>query len=391
MTISRQITDKFEALYKTKPVLVRAPGRINLIGEHTDYNHGFVLPAAIDKEMTIAAAPNGTNTVRVYSIDYEDDFEYELTDYKPLANGWPNYIMGVTDQFQKAGHQLKGFDCVFGGDIPIGAGLSSSAALECGIAFAIKEMHQFDIDKLQLVQFAQKAEHTFAGVQCGIMDQFASVMGKQDHAIRLDCRSLSYEYFPIDLGEYQILLLDTQVKHDLASSAYNERKQECETGVNTIQKGYPEIKSLRDVNFEMLIEFKEQLSDKVYQRCLYIIEENNRLLSACAALQKGDIQQLGKMLYGSHQGLSEQYEVSCAELDFLVDFTKDKAYVLGARMMGGGFGGCTINVVEKKHINDFIEAVSEAYNNKYQITLKTYEVAIKDGTGLLSSETTQAN
>jgi galactokinase len=380
------IKNKFFELFNTRPLLVRSPGRINLIGEHTDYNNGFVLPAAINKEIILALATNNTNKCRLYSFDYNEFAEFDLSSFKPSKTGWANYIMGVVDQLQKAGHEIKGFDCVFGGDIPIGAGLSSSAALECGAAFALSKLFKLEISRENIIHYAQKAEHEFAGVQCGIMDQFASTMGKERHAIRLDCRSLEHSYFPLNFQDYQVLLFDTQVKHSLASSEYNTRRQECEAGVAAVQEKYPQVKSLRDVNLKMLQEVKDNLDPVVYKRCLYIIEENERLLSGCSLLEKGDIAGFGAKMYGSHEGLSMQYEVSCPELDFLVDFTKDKEYVIGSRMMGGGFGGCTINLVAADKKEELIENISSAYKSKFGRELQPYEVLITDGSSLQVEE-----
>ncbi|AHM61935.1 galactokinase [Flammeovirgaceae bacterium 311] len=377
------IEDKFKELYGSSPLLVRSPGRINLIGEHTDYNDGFVLPAAIDKEMVLAVAKNDSETCRLYSLDFDEAIAFNLQDLQPSDKGWPNYILGVVDQLQKGGYQLGGFDCVFGGDIPIGAGLSSSAALECGAGYALSQLFGLKVEKQQLIRFAQKAEHTFAGVQCGIMDQFASVMGKEAHALRLDCRSLDFSYFPLELGAYQIVLLDTQVKHSLASSEYNTRRQECEQGVAKVKEKHPHVHSLRDVTLEMLDEVKSEISPVIYKRCRYVIEENDRLLKGCDLLEQGDIKAFGQKMYGSHEGLSEQYEVSCPELDFLVGLAKENAHVVGARMMGGGFGGCTINMVAASEKDSFIEEARQAYRQQFGIELKSYEVKVTDGTGQL--------
>ena len=380
---TKKIEEKFRELYSQTPLLVRSPGRINLIGEHTDYNEGFVLPATIDKQMVLAVARNNTSSCRLYSIDYNESAEFQLSGLKPSSTSWANYILGVVDQLQKAGHAIEGFDCVFGGDIPMGAGLSSSAALECGAAYALIHLFGLEVDKISLVKFAQLAEHTFAGVQCGIMDQFASVMGKENQAIRLDCRSLEFTYFPIKLQNYQLILCDTQVKHSLASSEYNTRRKECEEGVGVVKRKYPEVSSLRDVSLQMLEEVKNQLDQVVFKRCSYVIEENERLLKGCELLERGDIKGFGINMYGSHEGLSLKYEVSCKELDFLVEFTKDKPFVVGARMMGGGFGGCTINLVAVDQKEEFVKSVSQAYKERFDIDLKTYEVAIKGGTSLL--------
>ena len=376
-----ELQEKFQELYSQSPLLVRAPGRINLIGEHTDYNEGFVLPAAIDKQMVLAVAKNGTRSCRLYSYDYKESAEFSLEGLAPSSTAWANYILGVINQLQQAGHRVEGFDCVFGGDIPMGAGLSSSAALECGTACALIQLFELPVDKISMIKFAQKAEHTFAGVQCGIMDQFASVMGKENHAIRLDCRSLAFSYFPINLHNYQLILCDTQVKHSLASSEYNTRRKECEEGVAVVKRKYPQVSSLRDVSLAMLEEVKTQLNPVVLKRCSYIIEENDRLLKGCELLERGDIKGFGEKMYGSHEGLSQKYEVSCKELDFLVDYTKNNSGVAGARMMGGGFGGCTINLVVKDQKEAFVEGISGAYKEQFGIDLKTYEVNVTDGTG----------
>lgn len=378
----RQIEDKFKELFINEPLIVRSPGRINLIGEHTDYNDGFVLPAAIDKQMVLGLAKNDSDVCRLFSIDYNEAVAFNLQQLEPSPKGWPNYIMGVVDQLQKGGHSLGGFDCVFGGDIPIGAGLSSSAALECGAAFGLSQLFNLDIDKITLIKMAQKAEHVFVGVLCGIMDQFASVMGQEGQAIRLDCRSLDFSYFPIKLQEYQIVLLDTGVKHSLASSEYNTRRMECLQGVEKVQQKYPQVQSLRDVTLDMLEEVKQELDPVIYNRCSYVIEENQRLLAGCALLEQGNIRGFGEKMYGSHKGLSEKYEVSCPELDFLVNLTKSKDSVVGARMMGGGFGGCTINLVATRDKEAFIQEAAQAYKQAFDLELKSYEVSISNGTGI---------
>lgn len=380
--IKKTFTDRFGS----EPLLVNSPGRVNLIGEHTDYNEGYVLPAAIDKSIVIAIAANNLNCCRLYSTDYGEYAEFDLNELQPSQISWANYILGVASQFQQAGYAISGFDCVFGGDIPIGAGLSSSAALECGIALALNELYELMISRQQLIKYAQKAEHEFAGVQCGIMDQFASMMGKKEHAIQLDCRSLEYQYFPLSLGDYQILLLDTQVKHSLASSEYNTRRNECEQGVGMLQLGYPEITSLRDVSPPLLMAVQNIMDPVVYKRCMFILKENERLLEGCNLLKQGDIEGFGALMYASHAGLSSMYEVSCEELDFLVSFTMDKNFVAGARMMGGGFGGCTINLVKTDQAETFMENISQAYEGKFGVPLKSYKVTISEGTKVLKEE-----
>lgn len=382
---ARQIKEKFEALFGKDPLIIRSPGRINLIGEHTDYNDGFVLPAAIDKEIYFAISKNNQDFCRIFSYDYEEMSTFQLQDYKPVPQSWSNYIMGVVAQLQSAGHPVGGFDCVFGGNIPIGAGLSSSAALENGICLGLSSVFELALDRLTMIQYSQKAEHEYAGVACGIMDQFASMMGKAGHAIRLDCRSMEYDYFPLNLGDYQFILCDTKVEHALADSEYNQRRRECELGVTAVQNLYSGINSLRDVTFEMLDTVRVEVPPTVYERCCYVLEENERLLTGSRCLERGDLEGFGKLMYGSHDGLSKKYEVSCKELDFLVDFTRDRQEVLGARMMGGGFGGCTINLVKKDQKERFEAEISQAYQEQLMRKPEIYEVNIVDGTAVYSA------
>lgn len=379
------VKNKFIELFHSEPGLYRSPGRINIIGEHTDYNNGFVLPAAIDKEMIAAIAPNGQKKLcRLYAIDLEDYFEFDLDTMQPNEKGWPNYLMGVADQIQKKGLNISGFDCVFGGDVPLGAGLSSSAALECVAAFGLNDVFDLSLDNQEMILMAQMAEHTFAGVKCGIMDQFASVMGKKDKVFRLDCQTLEYSYYPIELGDYQILLINTNVKHSLASSEYNTRRRECEEGLALVSKYHPEVKSLRDVGSAMLESRKNEMTETVYRRCKYVLEENERVLKSCQALEEGDIKLLGELIYASHEGLSGEYEVSCPELDFLVEQTRDKSYIAGARMMGGGFGGCTINIIEKEKADIFIDEISHLYKKKFDLELQTIMVSIENGSSMIT-------
>lgn len=381
--MKKTIESTFKETFSKEPLVVYSPGRINLIGEHTDYNEGFVMPAAIDKKMIVAIAANQSRQGRIYSTDFEEEFMFDLDSFGPKKGHWATYIMGVTAQIQQAGYVVQGFDMVFGGDIPVGAGLSSSAALEAAVGFAMSTLFGFHIPKRSLIHYAQKAEHVFAGVQCGIMDQFASVMGKKGHVIRLDCRSLDFQHFPLHLPNHSILLIDTCVKHSLADSAYNKRREECQTGVAAAQKLNPEIKSLRDMDLELLEAIKSDISQTVFNRCRYIIEENNRVLDSSELLDKNDLKGFGEKMYQSHEGLSTLYEVSCPELDFLVDYTKGFDDVLGSRMMGGGFGGCTINIVEKSKVKTLQDSIKPAFESKYDVTPKFYEVSLEDGTGLM--------
>ncbi len=379
--LPNSIKQLFQKKYTSNPLIIRSPGRVNLIGEHTDYNEGFVLPAAIDKAIYLAFAKNNRKECRVFSLDFGEEKTFSLNSMKP-GKGWINFVMGVTANIQAAGHQVEGFDCVFGGDIPIGAGLSSSAALENGVGFGISELFGLGLDRLEMVNISQLAEHEYAGVKCGIMDMFASMMGKKDHAIRLDCRSLDYAYFPVALGNYQLLLCDTQVSHSLADSAYNTRREECQLGVEKIKELYPNVKNLRDVDLSMLDEVRKSLPEEVFERCAFVVKENERVINSCKALEKNDLSAFGALMYGSHEGLSKDYEVSCKELDFLVEKTRKMSYVLGARMMGGGFGGCTINLLAKEHKTAFIQDMSLAYQNEFEKDMKVYEVNIEAGTGI---------
>lgn len=378
-----EIILKFKELYAQEPVLVRSPGRVNLIGEHTDYNNGFVLPAAINKEVYFAVAPNNTNVFRAYAFDLHEQAEFSLQEIKKSDIGWANYLLGVIAQIQKAGHQLAGFDVVFGGNIPIGAGLSSSAAIECGLGFALNHIFKLNIDKFDLVKMGQKAEHEFAGVMSGIMDQFANTFGKKNHVVKLDCRSLEYQYYPFDITDYRIVLCDTQVKHSLASSEYNTRRKECEAGVALLQKHYPEVQSLRDVTEEMIAAHESEFEPVILKRCRYVVQENNRVEAACQDLENSDLAAFGQKMFASHQGLQHDYEVSCRELDFLADLARQDEAVIGARMMGGGFGGCTINLVKLSGLDAFTQKMTTAYQQEFDVALKTYVAEIVDGTGLV--------
>ncbi|WP_366915801.1 galactokinase [uncultured Pontibacter sp.] len=381
----QEIITQFRARFKEEPVVVRSPGRVNLIGEHTDYNEGFVLPAAINKEIYFALAPNNSNTFRVYAHDLQQEAEFDLSQVKRTDLSWANYLLGVIAQLQQAGYEVKGFDLVYGGNIPIGAGLSSSAAVECGLAFGLNHVFGYTIPKFDLVKMAQMAEHTYAGVRCGIMDQFASMYGRQQHAVKLDCRSMEFDYYPLDMADYRIVLCDTQVKHSLASSEYNTRRQECEAGVALLQHHYPQVRCLRDVTVAMLEQHQEEFNPVVYKRCTYVVYENIRVEEACRALEQGDLHTFGEKMYASHHGLQHDYEVSCQELDFLVDQTSDMDEVMGARMMGGGFGGCTINLVKLDALEVFTQNMEEAYKLRFGINLKTYVAEIVDGTSMVQA------
>lgn len=376
--MQQQLKKNFEEKFQSTPLMAKSPGRINLIGEHTDYNDGFVLPASVDKYIHVAISKRNDDAIHLYSLEFNEEQVSSLQNLSSPGKQWPVYILGVVDQLQKNDYHLSGFNLMVDGDVPIGAGMSSSAAVECASIFALNELFGLGISKTDMVKMAQMAEHEFAGVKCGIMDQFASMFGKAGHVIRLDCRSLEYEYFPFEMSGIKIVLLDTNVKHSLASSAYNERRQQCEAGVALVQQHHPQVKNLRDVNMKMLDDYvKDPI---VYQRCKYVVEEIERLKQACMDLQKNDLHAFGKKMFATHDGLSQLYEVSCAELDCLVDAVRNNTAVYGARMMGGGFGGCTINIVKETEVENVINAVKNTYCQQMKKELKAYIVSIEDGT-----------
>lgn len=362
-------------------LVVASPGRINLIGEHTDYNMGFVLPTAIGKKIIFKFKRNGSDTIcNVYTLGYEEGFQIDLQQLAKSEIEWHNYILGVLYELMKRTDTLRGFDCTIESNLPTGSGLSSSAALECGLAYGLNELFGLDLSKLEIVQLCQTAEHTFAGTLCGIMDQYASVMSEAGKVILLDCRSLDRQMIPISLHPYKIIMLNTKVSHSLATSEYNVRKAECEEGVRIIQEKYPEVQSLRDVTVEMLQEFSSQMNETVYKRCAFILEENARVFKVTRALQNNQLKKVGAILYEAHHGISQQYEVSCSESDFLVEFSKNYEQVLGARQTGGGFGGCTLNIVHEDAVDDFVKNAAVAYKSAFEVDLEWFEVAPSEGT-----------
>lgn len=367
-----------------------APGRINLIGEHTDYNNGFVLPASIDKKIYLAIEPCLSNQISIISTDYDEKVELPIQHHTlHKLPQWAKYPLGVVMELENLGMQVNGFRAVFGGDIPLGAGLSSSAALESAFAVALNDLFNFNLDRLTLAKVGQNAENNHVGVRCGIMDQFASMFGKSGHVVLLDCRSLSYKYFPMYLDSYALILCDTQVKHSLASSEYNKRRAECEEGISIISSlGEKNVTSLRDVSVEMLETYKDKLSKNVFSRCQYVVEENNRVLKTCQALTKANLETVGKLMFESHQGLQLKYNVSCEELDCLVEEAKAINGVIGARMMGGGFGGCTINLLKKEKADTFKEHLAEKYYNRFSRTPSFYDILITSGAGEIMSTST---
>lgn len=386
--LTNKIYQAFQKYFGSNPVLVWSPGRVNLIGEHTDYNDGFVLPAATDRVIVLAIAPNDKGIIRLHSVDMEHDyFEVPITGrYEKAEIGWVNYILGVVDELQKAGYVPEGFDCAFGGNIPIGSGLSSSAALECGVIYGLSELFDFELSRQEMARLAQKAENDFVGVQCGIMDQFASLHGKAHNVIKLDCRSLEYQLYPFEWEDTSLLLCDTKVRRELADSEYNVRRQQCEKGAEIIRNTDSSIRNLRDVSFKQLEAHKHQMEEVVYRRCRYVLEENQRLHQACEDLIHGDLKSFGKRIYQSHCGLRDDYEVSCRELDVLVEATEELDSVLGARMMGGGFGGCTINVVKTAELDAVIEQIGSYYEKRAGWRPDCHVAEIGDGTHGITSE-----
>lgn len=373
------IRETFHRHFGTTGTLYASPGRVNLIGEHTDYNLGFVLPGAIDKAIYAEIRANGGKKCRIYSVDYNECVEFDVDSPDAPKQQWACYVYGVVCEIRKLEKTVEGFDCVFGGDVPLGAGLSSSAALESVIGFAINDLFELGLSRRQLAKVGQMCEHNYIGVRCGIMDQFASLFGEKGKVIRLDCRSLDYVLEPFDPAGYKLLLLDSRVKHSLASTEYNVRRAQCEAGVAVIAKHVAGIESLRDVTADMLETYKNEMDAVVYRRCSFIIQENQRLLDACTALEKGDYVAFGAKMFGSHEGLSKWYEVSCEELDFLAERAAGFGGVLGSRMMGGGFGGCTINIIKDSAYDAFVDDLSGQFCKQFGQPPRVIDVVIGDG------------
>ncbi|MFA6677483.1 MAG: galactokinase [Bacteroidales bacterium] len=376
--MKEKIKEQFKKHFGAEGDFYASAGRINLIGEHTDYNGGFVFPGAIDKGMIAEIKLNGTDKVRAYSVDLEDYVEFGFNEEDAPKQQWARYIFGVCRETIKRGGTLKGFDTAFAGDVPLGAGMSSSAALESTFAFALNDMFDLGIDKFELAKIGQSTEHNYCGVNCGIMDQFASVFGKKGSLIRLDCRTLEYKYFPFDPKGYKLVLVDTCVKHELASSAYNDRRKSCENVVKVLNENGHKVEFLSDATMTMLKEINDLISKEDFDCAEYIIGEKQRVLDVCDALEKDDYETVGERMYQTHHGMSKLYKVSCEELDFLNDIAK-KCKVTGSRVMGGGFGGCTINLVKDELYDEFIATARKEYKAKYNKDCKVYPVVISDG------------
>lgn len=381
--LTQDTTAFFQKTFGNKPQkIVLSPGRINIIGEHIDYNDGFVLPAAIDKVICFAFEITNAPTSKIVAIDLDESFEINVENPLHLNDViWTNYIRGVLQQLQKKGLSIGNFNCVFSSTIPSGSGLSSSAALECGFLFGLNELFHLNIKPVDIALMGQSAEH-WVGINCGIMDQFSSVMGKADQVIKIDCRTLEYEYHKADFSDYSLVLFDSNVTHSLFTSAYNQRRQECEQGLTILTTHFPEVTSFREATDEQLLSIKDKMTEAVFKRSNFVIKEIKRVTLACEALDRGDILTLGQLLFETHEGLSKEYEVSCTELDMIVDTLKKEPAVVGSRLMGGGFGGCTINLIKKGQEETIKTKLAQLYHEAFGIELKIYEVTIANGTSL---------
>ncbi|MBC6366722.1 galactokinase [Algoriphagus sp. AK58] len=378
-----QLTKTFQSYFATTPLVAFAPGRINLIGEHTDYQEGFVFPAAVSQGIWVGIQKNSLTVCRLYSMDFAQEFSFELDFISPKNGHWATYVMGMCALMKQSGYEVQGFDMVIGGNIPVGSGLSSSAALSVAIGTAISGLFDFQIPKKNIVLYAQKSEHLYAGVKCGIMDPYASAFGAAGKALLLDCRSNTHEEIPVNLGEYSLILVNSKVKHSLADSAYNKRREACEESVKILQSEFPEIHTLRDLKNSDLEKVKQLLPSELFPKAKHVITECARVHEAAAALQSGDLASFGKLLNASHQSLSQDFEVSCPELDFLADKAQALDIVLGTRMMGGGFGGCTINLVKTSELEAFQAALKTPYQQAFQKTPEFILAEISEGARVL--------
>lgn len=367
----------FREKYQGEPIVVNAPGRINLLGEHLDYNLGQVMPAAIDKRIQFVISANGTDYFSITAFDLNQSRTFKINELVP-EKGWLTYLKGVVQGIKNRGKEVGGVNCVFGGDIPGGAGLSSSAALCCGFAFSLNEIFDLNLTRKEIAEIAQFAEHEFAGVKCGIMDQYASLFSEPDHLLLLDCRSMEHQLIPFKQEIFSILLVDSRVKHSLADSAYNDRRKSCEEGVKILNRRYGQVNSLRDVTLKQLGEIRAEMDEITFSRCEYVLQEMERVRRGAEYLVNDDLEAFGQLMYASHQGLSQRYEVSCVETDYLVDLAKDFG-LIGSRMMGGGFGGCTINLVARDRQSAFSEFVYSQYKNRFGIEPEIYPVKTARG------------
>lgn len=378
--LSNRIKKGFITEFGIEPLLIFSPGRINLIGEHVDYNEGFVFPAAVDKGISLAIQKSKSDTCTAIAFDFEESFSFNLNHLEAIeGGGWRNFVIGVIKETEKLGKTLEPFYIVFGGNVPTGAGMSSSAALENAIVFGLNALFSLNLTKKEMIFISQKAEHNYVGVKCGIMDQFASMFGEENKFLLLDCRSMEFQAYPIDLQQYELVLINSNVQHNLSDSTYNKRRALCERASEIMKK-----KSLRDVSHQLLLEHKGEFTEEEFQMLLYIIEEISRTQLAAKAIEEKNINKLGQLLFETHEGLSSQYQVSCEELDYLVEFAKAHSKVIGSRMMGGGFGGCTINIVQKDAVQNFIESLSKAYHNKFGYGCTPINIQLSQGTHILN-------
>jgi galactokinase len=380
-----EIPRQFQQYFGNSDFLTAAPGRVNMIGEHTDYNQGFVLPGAIDRNIYVSISPTPDSYLYLRAFEYAESHRFSLDDMHPVK-GWPTYLLGMIYLIMPGKRLPHGLQVAIAGDVPVGAGMSSSAALCSAFGLALNDFFRLGLSGMEIALAAQKTEQQFAGLQCGIMDPFASIHGKAGHLIKLDCRSLDFEYVPFNFPELRIILVNSMVSHSLASSEYNVRRQQCEAGVELLQKHDPSIHSLRDVSFKLLEAHRAKMDSIVYARCRFVIEENQRLLDGCACLKNNDTDAFGQLMYASHQGLSKDYAVSCPESDFLVDAIRKLSGVKGARQMGGGFGGCIITLVEKKSADSFVREIQEVYKNQYGKIPDCYTMAISEGARVLKAK-----
>jgi galactokinase len=381
-----QLLDAFQARFGAAANIYRAPGRVNLIGEHTDYNDGFVLPAAIEFYCWVAAAPRKDGKLVIYSENFNETAEASLDSLTPLGKKhWVNYPLGVAWALRRSGKPLMGANICIAGGVPLGAGLSSSAAIEVAVGFALLGASGLDIDRTELAQLCQKAEGEFVGARVGIMDQFVSCYGRASHALFLDCRSLKYEFIKLP-DNLQLVICNTMVRHEVASGEYNARRAECEEGLRILQKAFPEIRALRDVTLSELEAHRQNLSPTVFARCRHVITENARVKSAVEALRRGDIKALGPLMQDSHQSLRDDYEVSCKELDLMVEIAMAQPGVIGARMTGGGFGGCTINLLPSAAVSNFQRKVVKEYSTKTGLIPGIYVSPASEGAQQMALE-----
>lgn len=380
--LAEKVKHIFTEKFSSVPQIYFSPGRINLIGEHIDYNDGYVMPAAINKGIYFAVAANQSNHIRFYAVDFDETFSVDIADVSRME-GWKNYVLGVVNELLLLGKAIKGFDCVFAGDIPSGAGMSSSAAVEGGLAFALNSIFNCGLTLTEMALLCQRAEHTFPLVNCGIMDMYANLHGHKDHVLLLDCKNNTHKCFPLKLAGYKIVLINSKVHHSLADGAYNVRRQHCEEGLKILRKELA-VNSFRDIeDAETIAPFKDMMKPEVFNCCQYVVEEIQRTKTAALLLQQNNLSAFGKLMFETHDGLSKLYKVSCVELDFLVKAAAANSQVIGARLMGGGFGGCSINIVEEKSVIDFIEEITTTYKNQFGILPEAYVMQTADGTGLV--------